>query len=360
MDHHRKLLTLHCRICGGHINRGSQKHRQTVTSYALTDELRHEQLCVQWKDVLWELIQFRLNTLHDDPDVHPIRFCLPCCTRVKSCHLVFISFINFLYTIIIMDHHRKLLTLHCRICGGHLNRESQKHQTVTSYALTDELRHEQLCVQWKDMMWELIHFRLNTLHDDHDVHPIFFCLPCCTRVKSCHLVFISFFNLLYTIIIMDHHRKLLTLHCRICGGHFNRGSRKHRQTVISYALTDELRHEQLCIQWKDVLRELIQFRLNTLHDDPDVHPIRFCLPCCTRVKSCHLVFISYINLLYTIIIMDHHRKLLTFHCRICGGHFNRGSQETSPNCNIVCPYWWATSWTALHTMEGRPSRVNSV
>ena len=123
MDHHRKLLTLHCRICGGHLNRGSQKHRQTVTSYALTDELRHEQLCVQWKDVLRELVQFRLNTLHDDPDVHPIRFCLPCCTRVKSCLLSTsakhrIEFFDF------QPHDEDIMK--CCICKQHTNKAGRK------------------------------------------------------------------------------------------------------------------------------------------------------------------------------------------------------------------------------------------
>ena len=62
MDYHTKQLLLHCRVCGHRVMKRKSK-RQTYECKAFAAHLQ---------------IAFSINTLTDNPQVHPERFCLCC------------------------------------------------------------------------------------------------------------------------------------------------------------------------------------------------------------------------------------------------------------------------------------------
>ena len=122
---HYQFLNLHCRICKERLNKG-QKGQQTVTSYNISGKLEdQDKNYVLFKDVLLELWQFKLDTTHDDPDIHPSKFCKCCYTLIRDCILDPKKTIRLdLHSITFEPHNEDIMS--CDICKLHTGSTSRR------------------------------------------------------------------------------------------------------------------------------------------------------------------------------------------------------------------------------------------
>ncbi|XP_072019817.1 V(D)J recombination-activating protein 1-like [Amphiura filiformis] len=82
MENHISYLKLHCRICGGLLARCQQT--QEAATYAVTGSLKDKDDSVPWHSILLDLEKFKIDTIHDDPEVHPSHFCRFCYMTITA------------------------------------------------------------------------------------------------------------------------------------------------------------------------------------------------------------------------------------------------------------------------------------